>query len=241
MKILLISNSTMSGEPYLDYPKHEIKKFLGDTPVTAILIPYASIILSYDEYCERVDQRFSEVGHHVIGLHTFADPVKAINNAEAIIIGDGNTWQLVRKLHDMKLINPIREKVFNGTPYIGWSAGTNVACPTMRTTNDMPVIEPRRLDCVGLVPFQINPHYLDSQVAGHAGETREQRILEYIELYPETYVVGLREGTMLKLEDEKLCLIGNQKCRIFKKGKDPAELSSCDDLSFLMESGFLSR
>jgi len=240
MKLLLISNSTMAGEPYLDYPKNEIKKFLGDTPVTALLIPYASITLSYDKYCERVDQRFAEVGHHVAGLHTFSDPIKAINNAEAIVIGDGNTWQLVRKLHEKKLMNPIREKVFNGIPYIGWSAGTNVACPTMRTTNDMPVVDPLGLECVGLVPFQINPHYLDSHVIGHAGETREQRIMEFIELYPKTYVVGLREGTMLKLEDEKLSLVGSQMCRIFKKGEKPVELSSADDLSFLMKSGFLA-
>ena len=125
MKLLLISNSTMPGEPYLDYPKNEIKKFLGEKTVTAIFIPYAAITFSFDTYCEKVEARFSEIGHHIQGIHTFKNPVKAIENAKAIVVGGGNTWQLVRILHDKKLMNPIREKVFNNTPYIGWSAGSN--------------------------------------------------------------------------------------------------------------------
>jgi dipeptidase E len=135
-------------------------------------------------------------------------------------------------------MNPIREKVFNGTPYIGWSAGANIACPTLRTTNDMPIIDPHGFECIGLVPFQINPHYLDAHAQGHAGETREQRIEEFIELNPEIFVAGLREGTILKLENDKLELIGDRKCRIFKKEKRPVELSSGDDFSFLMKDSF---
>ncbi len=234
MKLLLISNSTMPGEPYLDYPKNEIKKILGDKPITAVFIPYAAVTFSFDEYCEKVEERFAEIGHHIVGIHTFKNPVKAIENADAIVVGGGNTWQLVRMLHDRKLMNPIREKVFNETPYIGWSAGSNVACPTIRTTNDMPIIDPNGFDCIGLVPFQINPHYLDANPEGHGGETREQRIEEFIEINPEIYVAGLREGTMLKLEDKKLKLIGNRKCRIFKKGENPIELSGSDDFNFLL-------
>ncbi len=234
MKLLLISNSTMPGEPYLDYPKNEIKKILRDKPITAVFIPYAAVTFSFDEYCEKVEERFAEIGHHIVGIHTFKNPVKAIENADAIVVGGGNTWQLVRMLHDRKLMNPIREKVFNETPYIGWSAGSNVACPTLRTTNDMPIIDPNGFDCIGLVPFQINPHYLDANPEGHGGETREQRIEEFIEINPEIYVAGLREGTMLKLEDKKLKLIGNRKCRIFKKGKKPIELSESDDFNFLL-------
>lgn len=233
MKLLLISNSTMPGEAYLDYPKHEIRKFLGDKPVTALFIPYAAVTFSYDTYCEKVEERFSEIGHHIVGIHTFADPVQAIHKAEAIVVGGGNTWQLVRMLHENNLMNPIREKVFSGVPYIGWSAGANVACPTLRTTNDMPVVDPKGFECTGLIPFQINPHYLDAHPEGHGGETREQRIQEFIEINPDVFVAGLREGTMFKAEDKKLTLIGDKTCRIFKKGQEPIELSATDDFSFL--------
>ena len=234
MKLLLISNSTMQGEPYLDYPKNEIKKFLGEKPVKAVFIPYAAVTFSYDTYCEKVEERFAEIGHHIVGIQTFKNPAKAIWEAEAIVVGGGNTWQLVRMLHDLKLMNPIREKVFEETPYIGWSAGSNVACPTLRTTNDMPIIDPKGFDCTGLIPFQINPHYLDANPEGHGGETREQRIEEFLEINPGVYVAGLREGTMLKLQNGKLELIGNRSCRIFKKDKKPVELTSKDDFSFLL-------
>ena len=233
MKLLLISNSTMPGEAYLDYPKHEIRKFLGEKPVTAVFIPYAAVTFSYDEYCRKVEERFSEVGHHIVGIHTFADPVQAVHQAEAIVVGGGNTWQLVRILHENNLMNPIRERVFSGIPYIGWSAGANVACPTLRTTNDMPIVDPKGFECTGLIPFQINPHYLDAHPEGHGGETREQRIQEFIEINPEVYVAGLREGSMFKVENKQLTLIGNKTCRIFKKGQEPRELSANDDFSFL--------
>ena len=219
---------------YLDYPKEEIKKFLGDQSKTAVFIPYAAVTFSFDTYCEKVEERFAEVGHHVVGIHTFKNPVKAIQKAEAIVIGGGNTWQLVRMLHDQKLMNPIREKAFNGTPYIGWSAGSNVACPTLCTTNDMPIIDPQGFECVGIIPFQINPHYLDANPEGHAGETREQRIEEFLEMNPNMYVAGLREGTMFKLENGNLELIGTRQCRIFKKGEKPIELSAGDDFNFLL-------
>jgi dipeptidase E len=234
MKLLLLSNSTMKGEPYMDYPKNEIKKFLGEKPVTALFIPYAAVTFSYDIYCEKVEERFSEVGHHIVGIHTFENPAKAIQEAEAIVVGGGNTWKMVRMLHDQKLMNPIREKVFNGAPYIGWSAGSNVACPTLRTTNDMPIIDPKGFDTIGLIPFQINPHYFDVNPEGHGGETREKRIEEFVEVNPDCYVAGLREGTMFKLEEGKLELIGNRTCRIFKKGKEPVELSAGDDFNFLL-------
>lgn len=225
----------MPGEPYLDYPKNEIKNFLGEKPVTALFIPYAAVTFSFDEYCDKVGERFEEIGHKVVGIHTFKNPVKAIQEAEAIVVGGGNTWQLVRMLHDRKLMNPIREKAYNGTPYIGWSAGSNVACPTLRTTNDMPIIDPKGFECINLIPFQINPHYLDANPEGHGGETREQRIEEFLEINPGTYVTGLREGTMFKVEDDKIDLIGSRTCRIFKRDQSPKELSTGDDFSFLLK------
>jgi dipeptidase E len=234
MRLLLISNSTMPGEAYLDYPKHEIKKFLGVNRINALFIPYAAVTFSFDRYVEKVNEKFDEIGHHVVGIHTFTNPVMAIHQAEAIIVGGGNTWQLVKMMHENHLLAAIRESVFNGIPYIGWSAGANVACPTLRTTNDMPIVDPQGFETIHLVPFQINPHYLDSNPNGHAGETREERILEFLEINPEMTVVGLREGTMLLREEGQLSLIGNRNARIFQKGSPPVELSSHEDFSFLL-------
>lgn len=234
MRLLLISNSTNPGEPYLDYPKYEIQKFLGKEAVTALFIPYAAVTFSYDEYVEKVNERFSEIGHRVVGIHTFSDPKRAVQQASAIIVGGGNTWQLARKMNDNHLMPSIRDKILSGTPYIGWSAGANVACPTLRTTNDMPIIDPKSFNCTNLIHFQINPHYLDANPEGHGGETREQRILEFLEINPDIYVAGLREGTMFKLENHNLKLIGNRKCRIFKKGQEPVELGNTDDFNFLL-------
>lgn len=234
MKLLLISNSTMPGEAYLDYPKYEIKKFLGEKPLTALFIPYAAVTFSFNLYEQKVAERFTELGYQVKSIHHFADPVKAVKEAEVIVVGGGNTWQLVRMLHDNQLMEAIREKVIGGTPYVGWSAGSNVACPTLQTTNDMPIIDPKGFDTTGLVPFQINPHYLDANPEGHGGETREQRIEEFLEINPDIYVVGLREGTMLRVENNRMQLIGNRAARIFRKGNKPVELSAADDFSFLL-------
>lgn len=235
MKLLLLSNSTNPGEAYLDYPKHHIKQFLGEKPVKALFIPYAAVTFSYDEYEAKVNERFQEIGHSVVSIHHFADAKQAVKEAEAIVIGGGNTWKLVRTMRDNGLMPLIAEKVKGGTPYVGWSAGSNVACPTLRTTNDMPIIDPKGFDCTNLIPFQINPHYLDAHPENHGGETREMRINEFIIENPEIYVVGLREATILHLENDKLNLIGSRTARIFKNGEEVRELSSKDDFSFLLK------
>lgn len=235
MRLLLISNSTNPGEAYLDYPKNYIKDFLGEEPVHALFIPYAGITFSYDEYEEKVNNRFAEIGHKVTSIHHFENPVEAVEKAEAIIVGGGNTWHMVKTLQDNGLMEPLRKKVLSGVPYIGWSAGSNIACPTLKTTNDMPISEPRSFDTLNLVPFQINPHYLDAHPTDHGGETREMRINEFIEVNKEVYVVGLREGTMLLLENEELKLMGNRTARIFKYGKEPSELNNKDSFTFLIK------
>lgn len=235
MKLLLISNSTNAGEEYLDYPKHYIKRFLGKKSVKSLFIPYAGITLSFDQYADKVAARFRETGHEIDPIHHHPDPVEAVRKAESIVVGGGNTWQLIKMMQDKKILEPIREKVRSGTPYIGWSAGANVACPTIRTTNDMPVVQPSGFHALGLVPFQINPHYLDTNPDGHAGETREARIMEFIEVNPDVYVIGLREGTMLWYEEGYLRLIGPRTARIFRKGSEPRETGENDDLNFLMK------
>ena len=234
MRLLLISNSTNPGEEYLNYPKNKIKSFLGEKPANAIFIPYAAVTFSFEEYERKVNDRFTEIGLHVTSLHRFINPKEAIENSDTIIVGGGNTWQLVKMLQEKRLMKVIRKKVKQGTPYVGWSAGSNIACPSLKTTNDMPIVEPIKFKTLKLIPFQINPHYLDDNPANHGGETREVRINEFIEVNQETFVVGLREGTMLKLEDDDLVLIGNRKARVFKYGREPVELSEEDDLNFLL-------
>lgn len=235
LRLLLISNSTNPGEAYLDYPKNNIRSFLGDKPVKALFIPYAAVTFSFDDYEKKVKDRFNEIGHDVVSIHRFNDKIKAVEECNAIVTGGGNTWQLLKLIQDNNLIEIIRKKVFSGTPYIGWSAGSNIACPTLRTTNDMPVTEPDSFQALNLIPFQINPHYLDANPEGHAGETREQRIEEFIEINPDVTVAGLRESTMLLLEKGNLRIVGPRNIRIFKKGFQPEEYSSNDDLSFLLK------
>lgn len=235
MKLLLLSNSTNPGEAYLSYPKHNLKAFFGDKPTEILFIPYAAVTFSYDEYESKVNTALKETGHQVKSIHHFDDPIKAVREAKAIAVGGGNTWKLVRTMRDNGLIEIIREKVSNGTPYAGWSAGSNVACPTLRTTNDMPIIDPKGFDVLNLVPFQINPHYLDANPKDHGGETREMRIEEFIEENQNITVVGLREGTMLWVENNEIKMIGERSARIFKHGQSPKELWSRDDFSFLLK------
>jgi dipeptidase E len=234
MRLLLISNSTNPGEPYLDYSKNNIKEFLGEKPVKALFIPYAAVSFSYETYEEKVNERFREIGHEVESIHRFEDQVAEVKKARAIVVGGGNTWKLLKTIRDNRLIDVIREKVNSGTPYIGWSAGSNMACPTIKTTNDMAIVEPDSFNAFNLIPFQINPHYLDANPEGHAGETREQRIEEFIEANPGMIVAGLREGTMLLREGKHLSLIGKRKMRLFRRGEIPVEISPGDNLSFLL-------
>jgi dipeptidase E len=197
-------------------------------------VPYAAVTFSYAEYERRVAARFAELGIRVRSVHRAVDPARAIRRAEAICVGGGNTFALAKKMQEQGLMQVIRDRIRAGIPYVGWSAGSNVCCPTISTTNDMPIVEPRSFRAIGAVKFQINPHYLDANPAGHAGETREQRILEFIEANPRRWVAGLREGCMLRYEDDRLELIGQRPMRIFKKGQEPFEVKAGDDLSFLL-------
>ncbi len=236
MRLLLLSNSTNSGENYLGWAKIHIKNFLGDIPQTAVFIPYAAVTFSYDEYEEKVNQVFAQMNCKVKSIHHSWDPVRAIEEADVIIIGGGNTWRLAQQMREHNLLEVIKKKVENGTPYIGWSAGSNVASPSIKTTNDMPIVDPRGFNALKLVPFQINPHFTDKHPEGQGGETREERIQEFIAVNPNTYVIGLREGCLLLRESNELKLIGSKTARIFKKDWPTKELSSKDDFSFLLEN-----
>jgi dipeptidase E len=232
-RLLLISNSTNAGEPYLGWPRPYISSFMEGTGVKDILfIPYAGVNLatesvekSYDIYEERVQGVFKELGYGIYSIHHEKDPVDAVRKARAIAVGGGNTFHLVYMLHRRNLVEVIRERVLEGIPYMGWSAGANVACPSLRTTNDMPIIQPESFRTFNLVPFQINPHYLDANPEGHGGETRQQRIEEFLAVNRDVTVVGLREATLIQVEGSHYELKGSRPMRIFRYGAEPEELT----------------
>lgn len=242
MKLLLISNSTNAGEPYLAWPQQHIQKFCLKHQVKKVLfIPYAGVNLSdqglqasYDLYEERVARVFSSLGLQLESIHHHDDPLQAVIEAECVATGGGNTFHLVAELHRLGLMKAIRESAISGMPYMGWSAGSNIACPSLRTTNDMPIVQPASFDCMNLVPFQINPHYLDANPEGHAGETREQRIEEFLAVNREITVVGLREGGLLEVESDRLHLKGEKNMRLFKYGEAPIEINPGSNIDYLL-------
>jgi dipeptidase E len=220
-RLLLISNSTLHGSGYLDHAESEIRSFLGDAK-RVLFVPYA--LFDQDKYATNAQQRFQKMGYELTSVHTAENPVTAVNETDAVFIGGGNTFRLLKALYEFDLIEAIRKRVSNGMPYIGSSAGSNVAAPTIKTTNDMPIVQPPSFNALGLVSFQINPHYLDPDPnSKHMGETREERIVQFLE-ENDTPVVGLREGAMLRIENGETILRGSTGARIFRKGMQPSEI-----------------
>lgn len=235
MRLLLFSNSTNAGEEYMTYPLPAIKDFMQGFEGKALFIPFAGVSTTWDDYYNTVNQRFESLGIRLESIHHSKDYLKAVQDADAIVVGGGNTFNLLKTVQENKLVEAIQEKIKNGTPYIGWSAGSNLTCPTIRTTNDMPIVEPQSFNALQLIPFQINPHYLDANPDGHAGETREMRIEEFLIANPNMFVAGLREGCWFKIEGGLIAMEGKRSCRIFKNGQSPKELGSTDDFSFLLK------
>ncbi|HYV10378.1 MAG TPA: dipeptidase PepE [Pyrinomonadaceae bacterium] len=221
-RLLLISNSTLHGSGYLDHAESEIRSFLGDAK-RVLFVPYA--LFDRDKYAANARQRFQKMGYELTSVHTAANPVAAVNETDAVFIGGGNTFRLLKALYEFDLIDAIRTRVSNGMPYIGSSAGSNVAAPTIKTTNDMPIVQPPSFNALGFVSFQINPHYLDPDPnSKHMGETREERIVQFLE-ENDTPVVGLREGAMLRIESGETILRGSTGARIFRRGMEAIEIS----------------
>ncbi len=235
-RLLLLSNSTNYGEDYLAWPESYIKAFLKDNFRDILFIPWAGIILDWDEYTEMVSRRFKSFGYRVIPIHREKDPVKAVQNAEVIMTGGGNTFHLIYHAHKSGIIPFVQKKVAGGTPYIGWSAGSNAACPTLMTTNDMPVIEPESFNAFHLVPFQINPHYTEKTLEGHGGETREMRINEFIAINERKTVLGLPEGSLLQVEGASMMMKGSGSMKIFRKGMPVKTAVAGDTLDWLLMS-----
>lgn len=234
MKNLIIaSTSTLHGSDYLEYLMDELALFYKDVS-NILFIPYARPGgISHDDYTKKTQVAFSKIGKKVIGIHTFKDPIEAINNAEAIFTGGGNTFVLVNALYKHNIIPALKEKLLSGTPYLGTSAGSNICGLTMKTSNDMPIVYPPSFNTIGMVPFNINPHYLDPDVnSKHMGETRETRIKEFHH-YNTSPVIGLREGSWLRVKDNSIILKGTLKARIFEYNRPPYEVDPDTQLSGL--------
>lgn len=236
MRLLLLSNSQTEGLRYLEHASGHIHDFLTGVRPSAVFVPFAAVTKNYDDYVAQVQGAFSPLGIDVKGLHEFADPINAVREAAIVVVGGGNTWKLLRDVRAAGLLPVIRERVLAGIPYVSWSAGSNLACPTLMTTNDMPICDPRGFDALGLVPFQINPHYLHGNPPGFKGETREERIAEFGVLQPNVWVAGLREGTGLRIEGSRVRLLGKATCRVFRGAETPRELGADDSFDFLLEA-----
>jgi dipeptidase E len=229
--LLLVSSSVVHNSGYLDHAEELVRRHFQGV-ATVHFVPYA--LANHDAYAARVKERFGRMGFEVVSLHECDDPLLAVNVARGLFIGGGNTFRLLTALHEKRLVAPIRKRALAGMPYMGSSAGTNMACPTIKTTNDMPIVYPPTFDALNLVPFQINPHYLDPDPASkHQGETRQQRIQEFHEMN-ETPVVGLREAAILEVGESSVALRGSAGARIFRRGQEPVEYEPGSRLDFLL-------
>ena len=233
--VLLLSTSTVHGSRFLEYAEGDIRSFFPDG-ATVLFVPFARPGgITHDGYTELVRTRFRDMGLGLAGLHEFADPVAAVNEAEGVFVGGGNTFVLLRALYEAELLAPLRERALAGMPYMGSSAGSNLAGLTIGTTNDMPVVEPASFRALELVPFNINPHYLDPDSGStHMGETRETRIGEFHHFNTQP-VLGLREGAMLRVAGDAARVLGSRGGRLFTCQADPVEVEPDSDVSFLLE------
>ncbi|XP_067127292.1 alpha-aspartyl dipeptidase [Centruroides vittatus] len=235
-RLLLLSNSTQHGEGYLDWCSDQVKNFFSRYNVNCILfVPYA--FKDHDRYAKKVKTKFQELGFEMESIHEKENPVEAVNIAQGIFIGGGNTFLLLKTLYENDLIEAIQNRVLkDGIPYMGASAGTNVATCSICTTNDMPIVYPPSFNALCLVPFNINPHFIDADPnSKYAGETRETRIKEYHAIPETPAVLGLREGCYLLVCEERTEINGLSGARLFVSGKDPVEYSAGSDMSFLFK------
>ncbi|MHC5062897.1 MAG: dipeptidase PepE [Planctomycetota bacterium] len=229
--LLLISNSTQFGSGYLEHCAEQVKGFFSGVD-NILFVPYA--LQDLEGYADKACGTFAEMGMSMKSCHLHADPGAAVRAAGGLFIGGGNSFRLLEKLYRFNMIDSIRKRVGEGMRYMGASAGTNMACVSIRTTNDMPIVYPPSFSALNLVPFQINPHFVDADPDNqHMGETRETRIAEFHEENAEP-VVGLREGAMLQVEGDHMRLVGKNGAKLFRRGDPPLEIDAGSDLSYLL-------
>ena len=237
-RLLAFSSSRVGNGAYLETAVPIVKEFLGEKVLKIAFIPFAAVGNDYDDYTAMVKKGLAVLPHSIDTV-TPGCANEVIEKADVIMVGGGNTFKLLHDIYYLKLLDVIRDKVNKGAPYIGWSAGSNILGPTIGTTNDMPVIEPKSFNALGLLPFQINPHYTNVKPGGHNGETRDQRLEEFIMLNPGLPIVGLPEGTALLLNNGLLSLLGSLPAVLFQTGEDGQsiirrEIELVDDISFLL-------
>ncbi|MCF6128349.1 dipeptidase PepE [Flavobacterium sp. AS60] len=232
-KMIIASTSTLHGGSYLDYLLSTLAIHFKEC-TEILFIPYARPGgISHDDYTSNVKSAFAKINKAVKGLHEFDNPTEAIQKSQGIFTGGGNTFLLVTQLYQNKVMEVLTKVIENGTPYLGSSAGSNITGLTMQTTNDMPIIYPPSFKTLGLIPFNLNPHYLDADLQSkHMGETRETRIKEF-HAFNDTPVLGLREGSWLEVAGDKIILKGSLTARLFNQNKTPEELAPETDLAFL--------
>jgi dipeptidase E len=238
MRVLALSSSSVGGRPYLSAAAPMIQSFLGDAPLQIAFVPFAAVDADYEAYVAKVKEGLSSLPH-VINVVRPSNASDVVEKSDAIMVGGGNTFKLLHDIYHYNLFSLIQQKVTEGIPYIGWSAGANLTGKTICTTNDMPVIQPQSFNAFGFLPFQINPHYHNVVIEGFHGETRDQRLMEFLWLHPGVPIVGLPEGTALHLEGGALHLLGLQPAVLFlnnRHGQTPfkKELPPGTDFSFLL-------
>lgn len=234
MELLLLSSSRANNSEYLAPNMAWITEHLHGKR-SLLFVPYAGVTVNYNDYLDKVRQALLPLEIEITGIHQYNDPRQAVRDAEAIMVGGGNTFHLLHELYRYKVLEPIRQRVTEGLPYIGWSAGANIAGQSIKTTNDMPIIEPPSFMALKLLPLQLNPHYSDYVPEGFHGETRDMRLAEFMQLYQETTIIGLPEGTALKQHQQKLTVLGDVGAYLFKGGKKTA-VPAATDLSYLLTS-----
>lgn len=226
-RLLLISNSTVHGRGYLDHAEEEIREFAG-CGARVVFVPYA--VHDRRAFAAKAQERFREMGLSMVSIHDVSNMPRAMDDADVIFVGGGNTFRLLKALYENELLSHMRRRVAVGVPYIGSSAGSIVACPSLKTTKDMPLVQSPSFEALGLVPFQISPHYLDPDPSStHMGETQEERITQFLE-ENEAPVVGLREGSMLRVRDGAVTLTGPHSARIFRRQEKPVEAAPGSNL-----------
>lgn len=233
-RLLLLSNSTLPGTSFFSWPRRWVQAFLGPEKKEVVFIPFAAVTISYDAYRDAVSRAFEDMGYSLRSVHDVADKTDLVNRSQVIVVGGGNTFALLSKMYEENLLVAIRSRIALGASYIGWSAGANLACPTLKTTNDMPVVMPPAFDALNLVPFQINPHYHELKFENQGGETRKERLAEFLLLNPEKKVIGLPEGMLIQRDGDRLTIQGEGKAKLFESGKPDRALNPGEDISFLL-------
>lgn len=224
IKALLLSNSTMPGTDFFSWPRSYVQSFLGNVEGPVAFIPYAAVTLTFNQYETKVKGVFRDMGYEVRGVHHEMNPIRFLESASAILVGGGNSFALLHRIYENNLLEAIRNQVLKGIPYIGWSAGANLGCPTIMTTNDMPVVQPPSLNALNLIPYQINPHYHELRVEGQGGETRRERLEEFIHMNPDKKVIGLPEGMLIERKGNSMALRGNGVAKLYVAGSPITDL-----------------